>query len=446
MELLKEISKSNNEQVQLESIKIFKLLLTRFPQKETILASAECISATFSSTTFVAVAVACIEAFKDMSPLQYRLFDGARFLYFIKDKKYLSIYKYYSCYRLIRDMHSVLLTLTRFPPESQAILLDAFRSIASILEDPDLLSRHADLSTISSSSDKRADKFDKLLQLFTCIRIYAIITILHRKGANLVRLGSLLQSDDRTVRLFALQKTVKLLNPPHVHAPQIEKEDIGGTESNSAVEADKVPALYLALPEASNYTTKELQMLSLSLFSCIKKSICARNKTKLKEESAVLTDAVSKVKTSDQPRTRSDLGSSTAGRLIASALQSPLSDFHAVRLGLSCILLIAKCAVSEGGDDDDQYEMKSIMDCIHSQHNIVSGNLLIPGEVVLRNCAEESVARLLLTLTHADEDVVLLNGGGDTTGINRQHLKDIAENSAALFGIIASGWKVLLRI
>jgi hypothetical protein len=80
IEILSEISKSNCEQVQLESIKLFKLLLNRFPQKETILSSAECIAATFSTTAFVAVAVACIEAFKDMSPLQYRLFDGARFV------------------------------------------------------------------------------------------------------------------------------------------------------------------------------------------------------------------------------------------------------------------------------------------------------------------------------------------------------------------------------
>ena len=62
---------------------------------------------------------------------------------------------------LIRDMHSVLLTLARFPPESQVILLAAFQSIATILEDPDLLSRHADSETVSTSSDKRADKFDE---------------------------------------------------------------------------------------------------------------------------------------------------------------------------------------------------------------------------------------------------------------------------------------------
>lgn len=235
---------------------------------------------------------------------------------------------------------------------------------------------------------------------------------------------------------------MKLLNPPHVDASQVEnevKEDIGTNEGDSAVLADKVPALFLAYPEAIKYTTKELQMLSQSLFSCIKKSICARNKTKSKEESTVLMEAASKVKmSSDQPRARSDLGPSTAGRLIASALQSPLSDFHAVRLGLSCLLLVAKCTVSEGGDNGDQYEKKST-----GQLNLVSGDPLLLAEVVLRDCAEESAARLLLTLTHADEDVVLLNGGGDSTGISRQQLREISENSSALFGIIASGWKVV---
>lgn len=258
----------------------------------------------------------------------------------------------------------------------------------------------------------------------------------------------MLQSDDRTVRLFALQKTVKLLNPPHVDASQVEneeKEDIGINEGDSAVVADKVPALFLAYPEVIKFTSRELQMLSLSLFSCIKKSICARIKTKTKEESTVLVEAASKVKMpSDQPRTRSDLGPSTAGRLITSALQSPLSDFNAVRLGLSCLLLVAKCVVSEGGDNVDQYEMKSTVDCIHSQYNLVSGDPLLPAEVVLRDNAEESVARLLLTLTHADEDVVPLNSCGDTAVISRQQLQEISESSAALFGIIASGWKVVL--
>ena len=54
----------------------------------------------------------------------------------------------------------MLLTLTRFPPESQAILLSAFQSIAAILEDPDLLSRAIDPEGLSSVNDKRADKFD----------------------------------------------------------------------------------------------------------------------------------------------------------------------------------------------------------------------------------------------------------------------------------------------
>ena len=258
----------------------------------------------------------------------------------------------------------------------------------------------------------------------------------------MVRLSSLLQSEDKTVRWFALQKTYKLLNSAHVQAPPMEIEE-SGSDDRTILATDAIPNLPLKFTEVHIYSIKELRMLMQSLFASIKKSICARSKTKSKDEPvAPISAEVSKVKLfSEHSKNRSDLSSTTAGRLINSALQSPSSDFHAVLLGLSCLLLTVKCNLKER-DDDDDYEIKSSMTSIYNQHNLVSGKLLLPAEVLLRESTGESLTRLLLTLTHADEEVVLSNSSCDASGISRTQLKEIAECSAMLFGITASGWKV----
>jgi hypothetical protein len=93
MQILSEICTSDNEHVQKEVTRAFALLLRKFPQKNIIIFGAEHILQLFTSTKYADVAIACIETFHDISPLQFKVFDGVKY---------------------IKSLFKVLNTLTRF--------------------------------------------------------------------------------------------------------------------------------------------------------------------------------------------------------------------------------------------------------------------------------------------------------------------------------------------
>lgn len=402
------MSKAEDEQVQLECVKILKLLLTRFPKKEIIVASAESIALMFSSTAYADVAVACIESFKDLSILQYRLFDGGRF---------------------IRSMHSILPTLTRFPPEKQAILLAAFQSIATILEDPDLLTSHEGSAALPVSPTPLEGAKD-----------------MGTAGTDLARLTSLLRSEESAVRRFALQKTSKLLQPPPEPCEDPPDEDSPNGEDDK-----DDPARAANSSRKTALTATHLKELASSLFACLKNSVRARNAVNLKKEVRARSDEEKgarregpqqpslerksdKDKGKELPLARVTDGPSKAGRLILAALQSPESDVGALGAALDCLLLLSRYPLAPQGDDRQTED--------RSRCDLLTGQRLTAAEAALREGAGEA-ARLLLTLSHADE---LSEEAERSPNLSRQDRQQLAEKAAVLFGIVTSAWKVITTL
>ena len=117
LQLLREISLSPSEEVQQRCVKAFQLLLTKFPQRGLVVESADNICALFERTKYVSVAVSALEAFRGLSPLQLRVFDGARY---------------------VRAMFNVQRALLRFSPQDRGALFRAFEAVSSFLGDEEL--------------------------------------------------------------------------------------------------------------------------------------------------------------------------------------------------------------------------------------------------------------------------------------------------------------------
>jgi hypothetical protein len=94
------------------------LLLHKFPHKAVVLEAANGISTLFCRTASADVAIAAVECFRNLSPLQFMLFDGVKHI-----KKMLDVEK----------------QLSRFSPEKQSQLFEAFQSVSQILDDADII-------------------------------------------------------------------------------------------------------------------------------------------------------------------------------------------------------------------------------------------------------------------------------------------------------------------
>jgi len=94
------------------------LLLHKFPHKAVVLEAADGISTLFCRTASADVAIAAVECFRNLSPLQFMLFDGVKHV-----KKMLDVEK----------------QLSRFSQEKQSQLFEAFQSVSQILDDADII-------------------------------------------------------------------------------------------------------------------------------------------------------------------------------------------------------------------------------------------------------------------------------------------------------------------
>ena len=117
LSLLYELCGSPSEAVQLLCVKVLQLLLTKFPQRSLVMDAAERICLLYATTDHANVAIASLESFKGLSPLQAKIFSGSR---------------------PVRDMFDLQSALTRFPPDKQGAIFTAFEQISAILGDQEL--------------------------------------------------------------------------------------------------------------------------------------------------------------------------------------------------------------------------------------------------------------------------------------------------------------------
>lgn len=369
--LLNEISKSNSEVVQLECVRLFQLLLTRFPQLALVRGAAESICGLFSGTSWASVAVACILSFKGLNPLQFKLFDGVR---------------------LLQRMTNVPAALTRFSADSQGKLLEAFKSVADLLGDEDLMEEVAALGSagrlyvreergegeeIEGEADKGKDK-DK------------------DKGLDIVRVRALLQSEDRAVRLFGLQKLKRLL--------QDRDKGVAATLSADGI--------------------VDLAQVTLA---ALKKAMQGRN-------------------TADRPNPNPNPSPNpalpVAGRLVAAALTHVDSDAAAVLAALDALCTLSLPHSPSPSPSRSSAGLPRNRGC----RSLLTGRRLSAEELVMSRPLADW-ARLLLTLAHADLSLLLppppplsaaaaARAGSDSDRtLTAQQRTDIAERSAYLFGL-----------
>ncbi|RYH17918.1 hypothetical protein EON65_27950 [archaeon] len=75
LNLLQELSNSGSEVVQQGCLSVYRTLLRKFPHKVLVVSAAQHICRVFSTSSFPEIAVFALESFRDLSPLQLRLFD-----------------------------------------------------------------------------------------------------------------------------------------------------------------------------------------------------------------------------------------------------------------------------------------------------------------------------------------------------------------------------------
>ena len=559
--LLYELCDSPQERVQLVCVKALQLLLTKFSQRDLVVQAAERICRLFVRTEYADVAVAALECFRGLSPLQARVFDSARY---------------------VREMFDVQRALLRFSADKQSALFRAFASVSAIIgdqelstvvkalandtsnavdggdgsgevkvgeeegDDGDLLTTKegseagqkvpAELRNQQPSSTAISPELSSALptdsfaggaatsglsknNILITTTAAAAASGAAPKRINLRRLESLLASEDPKVRLYSLEKLLRLLSqaaaaaltaevtthPMEVSAPaavvNAEVQVATGAapyelQHPNATESAAAPATAIAttppppLPPVNHHISpyafefsdgREVESIIKCLFTCLKKCIHARPPKRVPGRNASAADAVAaasgansnaesdavpagKLRSGDTADIDSSGGSgaannittatgaadtkgnnnngkgyslplqqvtasSTAGKLIQAALQSPQSDEQAVRLAVDCLWHVAHFPVDV--KLGALYPARNLL--VHRRHRLrMNGAVLTNIQLVFVTAAREWY-RLLLTLAHADEGSKLLR------------YADLAEKSAYFFALVAlhgmpGGW------
>jgi hypothetical protein len=488
--LLYELCKAPVENVQLMCTKTLQLLLTKFPQRDLVIQAAEQISKLFATTSFATVAVAALECFKGLSPLQAKVFNGAKY---------------------VREMYNVQSTLARFPEDKQSMLFEAFRAISTIVGDRELLRVLGPMPNAGAPKSQAEVVNTKAVSFMDAVLNQASAASGNNdettapplpapapapapmpavgpanKRINLKRLESLLCSEDQRVRQYALQKLLKLLtlsSRAHIAeragAEGDRDEATGGVNGtglqNTAAWAitamwdsrdssvqdcswdDELPQ---SRPESAYQFAfsdgKEVESLVKCLLRCLKTCIHARppkvgrvssgaggggvgdgarDENDAPEHSASpgrpgnkpafnAVAAVERTKNTAQTVT----ATSTPGRLIQTALASPLTDEAAVLLIVDCLWQVVFFAQDVVQDARFPLGLHG-----RSQRLILTGAVLSNVQLVFANAAREWY-RLLLTLAHADEGNKLLR------------YADLAEKCAFFFVLVVlhgmeGGWR-----
>jgi len=487
LSLLFELCGSPSEAVQLLCVKVLQLLLTKFPQRSLVMEAAERICQLYATTEFADVAIAALESFKGLSPLQAKVFSTSR---------------------PVRDMFDLQSALARFPPDKQGQIFAAFEQISGILEDQELdnvLTKKGEASVpftqkeepqrglknvnfLENVDDARpggdaiaaqARAESRLLEspLPTPPSIKEELPEPVMKRINLKRLESLLSSGDAKVRLYALEKLLKLLSLAAAgHRSNAHKEETllpaaaPAVVENRAYELHEPPRMETVVGTAAGGTQavsrpnsayvfsftdgKEVESLVKCLFRTLKECIHARPKRKPDQprgddnQSAGEDPSPVSVESKGEGHSTGKAGSaggkddasaqkgraavtaaSTPGRLIQNALMSPQSDEPAVILIIDCIWQIVHfpCDVTLGS----QFP-KGLLQT-HRRKLKMNGRDLSNIQLVFASAAREWY-RLLLTLSHADE------------GSNLLRYADLAEKCAFFFVLVVlhgmeRGWK-----
>jgi hypothetical protein len=484
--LLYELCKAPVENVQLMCTKTLQLLLTKFPQRDLVIQAAQQISKLFATTSFATVAVAALECFKGLSPLQAKVFNGAKY---------------------VREMFNVQSTLARFHEDKQSMLFEAFRAISTIVGDRELLrvlgpmpNAGAPKSQAEVVNTKAVSFMDAVLNQASAasgnndeitappLPAPAPMPVAGpaNKRINLKRLESLLCSEDQRVRQYALQKLLKLLtlsSRAHIaeRAGAEDHHDEGTIGSNGSVVQNSAAGAMTAMwdsrdssvqdcswddeppqsrPESAYQFTfsdgKEVESLVKCLLRCLKACIHARPPKVARvssraggggvgeggrDENDAPEYSASPGRAANKPalnagavaeRTKNTAptvtATSTPGRLIQTALASPLTDEAAVLLIVDCLWQVVFFA--QDVVQDARFPLG-----LHGRRErlTLTGTVLSNIQLVFANAAREWY-RLLLTLAHADEGNKLLR------------YADLAEKCAFFFVLVVlhgmeGGWR-----
>ena len=440
--LLYELCKTPAERVQLLCAKILQLLLTKFSQRTLVIEAAEQICKLFISTPHVNVAIASLDCFMGLSPLQARVFDGAKY---------------------VRDMFNVPNALARFPEDKQGILFTAFERIAGILEDKELNKvvgvksqeelTHTEVPLLSNKSFlvSAEEPWSESRPGSGSVLARAIVPpIPHAesnmpampsqesgtgKRINLKRLESLLSSDDTKVRLYALEKLLKLLTlsartHSEIFIPASVDVDGGAAVEGSASEVEAEGSAVSGTNYKFSFLDgKEVDSLVRCLFRCLKRCIHARPKRAGNAPPLDSAEASPDPANSDKSRKAAITAGSTAGRLIQTAMQSSLTDERSVVLVVDCLWQVVH--FPKDITQDAQFPLG--LPWAARRRLKMNGALLSNIQLVFANAAREWY-RLLLTLSHIDE------------GSKLRSRADLAEKCAYFFIIAAlhsmpGGWK-----
>ncbi|KAJ1403577.1 hypothetical protein B484DRAFT_225915, partial [Ochromonadaceae sp. CCMP2298] len=451
LSLLFELSLSPCLEVQQSCLRALQLLLVKFPQKDLVLDAAQRISRLFLGTQHAAVAVAAVQAFQGLSPLQAQVFRG-------------------QSGRALGAMLDVQAALMRFPPEQRGPLFAAFEGVSAIMGDEELA---AGVAALRGGAGGRA----------SALRVSDLTAAPEEEGEgegwdkwegpsgkgrgsipkriNLKRLESLLCSQEAGIRTYALAKLLKMLSQSAQGWARLDAEGEGeqghghdGHTNNmsSSQHTHSAPSLHspakayeLGAPDTRGVQTQalgagashtaaggdagtgagaeglfaftssaEVRSLVGCLFRTLKAAINARKRGEGEEEGSGSGAGHGSV-----------TAQSKAGRLIQGALLSPHSDPAAAELCVDCLWLVAHfprdpteggLGLGVGGGDP----------IVRAQRGLRPNNApLSPMQMLFASAAGEW-ARLLLTLAHADE------GSASHRGV-------LAEKSAYFFAQLG-GW------
>lgn len=481
LQLLDELGKSPGEDVQLSCLSSCRLLLSKFPQKHIVIMAAEQISKMFCVAKSPKVALYALESFKDLSPLQMKLFDSSK---------------------CVRNMIDVQHHLTRFPMVDRGDLFQAFEYIIALIEDEDLLRHFQQINAHKEDAKEEENSVsDEVARKVTFgdegnLNLSLKNKSNSKKRWNVARLLSLLSSEDTKLKHYALEKIKKALTTAvtwHQSGRQREGQKLIGSRnlqaqigSNSVMqhsaastgtaetsgssiipeegvvsgEAKRQSSPLSPIPDNNIQTSgesmgplvikddDEFQALVVALALCLKTSIRGRQQQQSSSSSSAPASNLS--------------GLSTAARLITSTLAAKDTDLVAVRHAIDCLFLLAFDADDILVIDNHSFDAAFMVPVMRnkggkrqggtrkqprpsSQYvNPLTGTVLGPLQRRFLYHAREHY-RLLFTLAHTAES---LSSNHAATAVDTSSspqnirsvdpliLEDIAEKAAALFALV----------
>jgi len=441
MNVVKEISMVTIESLQITCLSIYRLLLLKFPSTQIIMNAAEGISSIFMTSSISNVLEYALDCFKDLSPLQLKLFE---------------------CNKYMKTMLQTSLEthLSRFQafPDIQSKLFEKFASIMTLLQDEELSKvfaqfqkKREELNNTTLLSDTtttphqtpRTDEIgieEGLLKVENATR----------KVVNLTRLQSLILSEDTKIRIYSLEKLKKYLQQATAATTSLFNNQEDGKIQNEEISnvnspmKDTEKGLVLQLQ-----TEKEMISLLKTLFQAMKNSIKARPTT-----SSTTTNATSNTTSTNTQFFKSLSNLSTAGRLITLAYHSPDTDKHSLMLTVDCLCMLLQYTpdITAGElltQQEQHHHLINYQQTSPKRHNILLGTWFHNIHKIFVIVGKDWY-RLLFTLSHSYEYIALGNHSiplstytndiKDNTSNSLEavdyELHKIAENTAYMFSLI----------